>query len=198
MPLTRSLTSSMKRVKSGAAIAAVAGAELGSAAMENHSSYRRKATAQRAPPARAMIQPKRMDTISREARSRNMARIRNADSKPELAVRRALHRAGFRFRLHRRDLPGTPDIVLRKYQTVIFVHGCFWHGHTCIDGRLPKSRTGYWLPKLAGNRQRDRRNAQQLRSRGWRVGVVWECEAEAEFRLRKKLEKILGPALHSG
>lgn len=108
-----------------------------------------------------------------------MAAIRSKGTKVELQVRRQLHAAGFRFRLHRKDLPGKPDIVLPKYRTVIFVNGCFWHGHTCADGHLPKTNTAYWGPKIAGNLERDRRNNEALREMGWRVEVVYECEAAA-------------------
>jgi DNA mismatch endonuclease (patch repair protein) len=108
-------------------------------------------------------------------RSAMMARIRSVDTKPEMLVRRALHRLGFRFRLHVRGLPGRPDIVLPKYRTVIQVKGCFWHGHTCRDGRLPKSNRDYWVPKLLQNRRRDRTNERKLRVLGWSVRNLWEC-----------------------
>jgi len=108
-------------------------------------------------------------------RSANMSRIRSKDTKPEMLVRKALHRLGFRFRLHVRGLPGCPDIVLPKYQTVIQVKGCFWHGHTCPDGRLPKSNRDYWIPKLIRNRKRDKANDRKLRRLGWSVRNLWEC-----------------------
>jgi DNA mismatch endonuclease (patch repair protein) len=92
-----------------------------------------------------------------------------------MLVRKALHRLGFRFRLHVRGLPGRPDIVLPKYRTVIQVKGCFWHGHTCRDGRLPKSNRDYWIPKLLGNRKRDMANDRKLRRLGWSVRNLWEC-----------------------
>ncbi len=104
-----------------------------------------------------------------------MAAISGRDTKPELIVRRALHAVGFRFRLHRRDLPGRPDIVFPKYRTVIFVHGCFWHRHDCRYFRWPKTRVEFWRKKIAANVQRDRRNQHCLRDLGWRVEVVWEC-----------------------
>jgi DNA mismatch endonuclease (patch repair protein) len=109
-------------------------------------------------------------------RSANMARIRSKDTKPEMLVRKALHRLGFRFRLHVRSLPGRPDIVLPKYWTVIQVKGCFWHGHSCPDGRLPKSNRDYWLPKLIRNQQRDIYNDRKLRRLGWSVHNLWECK----------------------
>lgn len=109
------------------------------------------------------------------ARSANMSRIRSTDTKPEMLVRKALHKLGFRFRLHVRDLPGRPDIVLPKYRTVIQVKGCFWHGHDCPDGRLPKSNREYWVPKLTRNRERDKSNERKLRKLGWSVHCLWEC-----------------------
>ncbi|MGH9414868.1 MAG: very short patch repair endonuclease [Terriglobales bacterium] len=136
-----------------------------------------------------------MDTISKRARSRNMARIRSVDTQPELAVRRAAHRAGHRFRLHRRDLPGCPDLVFPRLRTVIFVHGCFWHSHSrCADGRLPRSRQEYWVPKLAGNQRRDARSARQLRALGWRVHVIWACQAEDPVRLAHRVSTLLSAA----
>ena len=105
-------------------------------------------------------------------RSMMMSRIRSKDTKPEMLVRKALHRLGFRFRLHVRDLPGRPDIVLPKYGVVIQVKGCFWHGHTCRDGRLPKSNRGYWVPKLLGNKERDIYNERKFRRMGWSVRIL--------------------------
>jgi DNA mismatch endonuclease (patch repair protein) len=120
------------------------------------------------------------DVLSPERRSWNMSRIRGSDTRPEMQVRSALHRAGFRFRLHRKDLPGRPDIVLPKYKTVVFVHGCFWHRHPrCRWAYEPKSRTVFWNEKFRRNVERDRRNASELRRLGWRVVTVWECEAAA-------------------
>ena len=105
-----------------------------------------------------------------------MAGIRSKNTKPEMVVRRFLHGQGYRYRLHRKDLPGTPDLVLPKYQAVIFVHGCFWHGHDCRYYRLPKTRTAFWAEKIAGNRSRDEKNQRLLEAEGWRVIVVRECE----------------------
>jgi DNA mismatch endonuclease, patch repair protein len=111
-----------------------------------------------------------------EARSRNMARIRARDTQPELRVRRALHAAGFRFRLHRRGLPGTPDLVLPRFRTVIFVHGCFWHRHPgCRMTSVPKTRADYWDAKFTANMERDIRVRRQLEEAGWNVIVIWEC-----------------------
>lgn len=108
-----------------------------------------------------------------------MARVRGRDTKPEMLVRRALHRAGLRYRLHAKELPGKPDIVFRKRRLAVFVHGCFWHQHddpACKLARMPKSRQTFWEPKLEGNRQRDERNAAKLRHMGWTVLAIWECE----------------------
>jgi len=131
------------------------------------------------------------DTFSRAKRSEVMARIRSKDTQPELAVRRALHRLGHRFRLHVMSLPGRPDIVLTKHRTIIQVKGCFWHGHSCLGGRIPPGR--YWHAKLARNRARDQRNERRLRALGWHVRTVWECRlrrwtpADLEERLRTLL-----------
>lgn len=114
---------------------------------------------------------------SHEARSRNMRAVRGKDTKPELAVRRAAHQLGLRFRLHRRDLPGRPDMTLTKWRTVLFVNGCFWHQHdNCSRSRLPKANKKFWEAKLGRNVARDQTNYALLVSRGWRVLIVWECE----------------------
>lgn len=115
-----------------------------------------------------------------------MSRIRSKDTRPELIVRQFLHKNGFRFRLHSKDLPGKPDIVLKKYRTAIFIHGCFWHGHEgCKHFVIPKTRTEWWLKKIFGNRDKDTSNISKLMSQGWRVFVVWECD------LKKKNPEIL-------
>ncbi len=120
-----------------------------------------------------------------------MARIRSKQTQPELIVRRALHNMGFRFRLHRRDLPGKPDIILPKYKLAIFVHGCFWHQHPdCKLASRPKTRGEYWGPKLASNVARDQRHARALEELGWRVETVWECETRDTERLDKVLDVI--------
>ena len=109
-----------------------------------------------------------------------MSRVRSRDTAPELAVRRALHAAGYRYRLHRKDLPGRPDIVLPKYATAVQVHGCFWHGHHCRRGnRLPSTNADYWRKKIQGNRDRDRAASHALEEAGWRVIAIWECEIDA-------------------
>jgi len=110
------------------------------------------------------------------------------DTGPERTVRSALHRAGFRFRLHRRDLPGKPDIVLPSKRVAIFVHGCFWHGHGCAKGKLPKSRLEYWKPKISANAARDKRNVRELSKLGWRTLTVWQCEL-ADPRFEAKLQR---------
>jgi DNA mismatch endonuclease (patch repair protein) len=134
------------------------------------------------------------DKLSAIERSRNMASIRSKDMKPELAVRKLAHRLGFRFRLHRKDLPGKPDLVFPKYRAVIFVHGCFWHQHNeprCLDGRPPKSNQSYWGPKLARNTERDASHKAALEADGWRVLIVWECETKDTQALAGKIEDFL-------
>ncbi len=120
------------------------------------------------------------DKISKQARSRNMAAIRGKDTKPEIAVRRITHAMGYRYRLHRKDLPGSPDLVFSSRQKVIFVHGCFWHRHArCKEGRWePKSRVEFWQEKFAKNKKRDQRNRRDLRKLGWEYLVLWECQIE--------------------
>ena len=121
------------------------------------------------------------DTISPERRSWNMSRIRSKNTKPEMIVRSTLHKMGYRFRLHRKDLPGTPDIVLPKYKAVIFVHGCFWHRHQgCKNCYTPKSRTDFWKRKFQDTIVRDRRNTDELELLGWRDLVIWECETKQD------------------
>jgi DNA mismatch endonuclease, patch repair protein len=116
------------------------------------------------------------DVVDKATRSRMMSGIRGKDTKPEIIVRKALHKAGYRFRLHRKDLPGNPDIVLPKYRTVIFVHGCFWHGHMCKNFKWPKTRPEFWREKIEGNIERDKRDIAALEALGWNVKVIWECE----------------------
>lgn len=121
-----------------------------------------------------------------------MAAVKSRDTKPELIVRRLVHSLGFRFRLHRRDLPGTPDIVLPRLRKIINVHGCFWHRHTCRHGRRePVINAAYWRAKRMGNAVRDRRNLRKLRRAGWRVLVVWECQTRSIERLYERIGSFL-------
>jgi len=116
------------------------------------------------------------------ATSYRMSRVPSRDTGPELEVRRALHRAGYRFRLHAAHLPGCPDIVLPRSRTAVFVHGCFWHGHGCRRARLPRRNTSYWERKIRRTRERDRTAAQALAERGWKRQVIWACEIQAGIR----------------
>jgi DNA mismatch endonuclease, patch repair protein len=118
-----------------------------------------------------------MDNLTKEHRSWNMGRIRSGNTKPELVVRSLLHQMGYRFRLHRKDLPGKPDIVLPKYKTVVFVNGCFWHRHAgCAKAYTPKSRVDFWENKFRNNIERDNKAQNELKILGWKVIVIWECE----------------------
>lgn len=119
------------------------------------------------------------DTVPPAVRSRMMAAVKGQDTAPEMAVRHALHAAGYRYRLHRNDLPGRPDIVLPRYRTAVFVHGCFWHGHDCPRGRRPSSNADFWNRKLDRNEERDRTNALALQAQGWRVETLWECDMQS-------------------
>lgn len=132
------------------------------------------------------------DTMTREKRSERMSRIRSQDTKPEMLVRRFLHAHGFRYRLHARDLPGKPDLVLPKYGAVVFVEGCFWHGHSCQKGRVPGTNSAFWRAKVATNQARDKRNQRALRRQGWRVIRVWECQLATK---RAKAETLARLAL---
>jgi DNA mismatch endonuclease (patch repair protein) len=126
---------------------------------------------------------KMADVLSPAQRKLNMQRIRGKDTKPEMLIRRGLHAAGFRFRIHKKDLPGKPDLVFPKYKAVIFINGCFWHGHACDQFKVPTTRTEFWINKIDINRQRDKRNIEALTSLGWRVLVVWECSLRGRGRL---------------
>jgi len=131
------------------------------------------------------------DHLSTEMRSWNMSRIRSKNTKPEIIVRSLLHRMGYRFRLHQKKLPGTPDIVLRKYKTVIFVNGCYWHRHKgCKRCTTPSENQDYWLPKFERRIQKDRENIRELKKLGWKIIVVWECEIKNEKKILKKIEKL--------
>lgn len=133
-----------------------------------------------------------MDNVSRRERSEIMRRVRAKDTRPEIQVRKFVFSMGYRYRLHDRSLPGTPDLVFRGARKAIFVHGCFWHRHArCALARLPKSRTNFWIPKLEGNRRRDCRNLARLRRAGWRALVVWECELSDVAALNKRIRGFL-------
>jgi DNA mismatch endonuclease (patch repair protein) len=136
-----------------------------------------------------------VDTLTRKERSDRMSRIRGKDTRPEVIVRRLVHGMGYRYRLHRRNLPGTPDLVFPGRKKVIFIHGCFWHRHSnprCKLARLPKSRLDFWRPKLNANRRRDMRNQSKLRDLGWKIFVVWECEIGDKEQLENRLDAFLG------
>ena len=132
-----------------------------------------------------------MDSISKERRSWNMSRIRSKNTRPELLVRSILHGSGYRFRLHARELPGRPDIVLPKWKTVVFVHGCFWHRHKgCRFAYSPKSQKAFWRKKFRENMKRDVRKTEALTSSGWTVVTVWECELPCPAHLGERLQLI--------
>jgi DNA mismatch endonuclease, patch repair protein len=125
-------------------------------------------------------------------RSRIMRAVKGTDTAPEIKVRRMVHRMGYRFRVHRKDLPGKPDLVFPRLHKVVFVHGCFWHGHSCARGaRVPKKNRAYWVKKVAGNRARDRKNLERLASGGWNSLVVWECDTRDDHDLGWLVEKFL-------
>jgi DNA mismatch endonuclease (patch repair protein) len=127
-----------------------------------------------------------------EQRSRNMSAIKSKNTKPEITVRKLLHSMGYRFRLHKKDLPGSPDIVLPKYKTVIFVHGCFWHRHqNCKYASNPKTRREFWEKKFKENIERDKKTQEKLKNLGWKTNIVWECEVKNREILILKLEEIL-------
>jgi DNA mismatch endonuclease (patch repair protein) len=133
-----------------------------------------------------------MDTLTAAERSVRMAKIRSKDTLPELRVRQLVHRLGYRFRLHQKDLPGRPDLVFTSRRKVIFVHGCFWHAHgRCKTANQPKSRRGYWKDKFARNKARDQSNARKLRNLGWKVLVIWECQTRSEALMLPRLRCFL-------
>jgi DNA mismatch endonuclease (patch repair protein) len=131
------------------------------------------------------------DTLSPRERSVRMSLIRSKDTKPELAVRKALWAAGFRYRLHGPGLPGRPDLVLPGLRTVVFVHGCYWHGHVCQKGRIPEQNSGFWREKFIRNKARDKRNAQRLRREGWSVLTVWECSLATAKKRERAIRRVL-------
>lgn len=134
-----------------------------------------------------------MDIISPEQRSELMSRIRGVDTKPELFVRHALHALGYRFRIHVRELPGSPDLVFPRRRAVIFVHGCFWHRHGCKKTYTPKTRQDFWQAKFTANVERDKRDRKLLDKEGWRVFAAWECEVESDETLLGRMAAFLGP-----
>ena len=139
-----------------------------------------------------------VDTLSPASRSNRMSKIKAKDTKSELRVRRLVHRLGYRYRLHRRSLPGSPDLVFGPRRKAIFVHGCFWHRHddpNCKLARLPKSRLDFWVPKLEANKTRDRRNALDLRKLGWNVLVIWECQTRNEDEMERLITQFLDHTL---
>jgi DNA mismatch endonuclease (patch repair protein) len=131
------------------------------------------------------------DWLTTEQRRRVMQAIKGKDTGPELTVRRIVHRLGYRYRLHKKGLPGRPDLVLAPRKKVIFVHGCFWHAHDCGHGRMPESRQEYWVPKLIGNKERDQANVAKLEEMGWKVLTVWECEIKNTAELVDRLTAFL-------
>lgn len=124
------------------------------------------------------------DIVGSAVRRKMMSGIRAKDTKPELKIRRSLHARGYRYRLHDRNLPGRPDLVLPRYRCVLFIHGCFWHGHSCPLFRMPATRTEFWKHKIETNRRRDSASETKLVDDGWRVGIVWECALKGPTRLR--------------
>jgi DNA mismatch endonuclease (patch repair protein) len=130
------------------------------------------------------------DKFSPAVRSKIMAAIRSKNTRPEVAVRSSLHRLGYRYRLHAKELPGTPDIVLPKYRTAIQVRGCFWHAHICMRGRIPQSNSQFWEAKLSRNKERDKRNDRSLRKLGWSLIVVWECQCSSANKLQLTIKRI--------
>ena len=132
------------------------------------------------------------DVFTKEKRSWIMSRVKGRDTKPEILVRSMVHRMGFRFRVHQRDLPGNPDIVLARYSKIIFVNGCFWHGHKrCKRSKRPATNKRFWNKKLDGNIERDKRFRRKLHRMGWKVLVVWQCETLMPEKLLRKLERFL-------
>lgn len=131
------------------------------------------------------------DFLTPQQRSERMSRIRSKDTKPELLVRRAAWAAGFRYRLHKKGLPGHPDLVFSSLSTVVFVHGCYWHGHTCQGGRVPRGNSAFWSAKFASNKKRDRRNRDQLRRLGWDVYTIWECSLSTKSKRSAAIGRLL-------
>ena len=131
-----------------------------------------------------------MDTLDQRQSSALMKRVKQANTKPELIVRKELHRRGLRYVIGDRRLPGSPDLSLPRHRAIVFVHGCFWHGHGCRKGRLPTTNVDYWVPKIAANRERDARKVTALEVLGWRVFTVWECETNAVADLSSRMDDL--------
>ena len=146
-------------------------------------------------PCGRLIPKQRMaDTLTRVERSERMGRIQNKDTKPEMRIRKIVHGMGYRYRLHKANLPGKPDLVFAGRRKVIFVHGCFWHRHpdpSCSLARLPKSKLDFWIPKLEANRQRDEANVRKLEQAGWDVLTIWECQLRNEKELKIRIQVFL-------
>ena len=132
-----------------------------------------------------------MDRLTPNRRSWLMSRVKGRDTTPELAVRRLLHALGYRYRLHVKTLPGKPDIVFGPRQKVIFIHGCFWHGHKCRKGRLPKSNTAFWTEKIVRNKARDRQHIKSLKAAGWQVLVIWQCQLKDPLAAQGRIVDFL-------
>ncbi len=133
-----------------------------------------------------------IDNLSKEQRLRNMKSIKSKDSKPELKVRKLVYALGFRYRLHKKDLPGKPDLVFSKQKKIILVHGCFWHGHNCKRGKVnPKTNANYWSTKISKNISRDKSNIRKLRSLGWKILIVWECKIKNLEQIESRISKFL-------
>jgi DNA mismatch endonuclease (patch repair protein) len=141
----------------------------------------------------SIAKPKHMvDRVDPTTRSFNMSRVRSKNTRPEMLVRKAVHRLGFRFRLHQRELPGTPDLVFPKHRKILFVHGCFWHRHPgCAHSTMPQTRPQFWRTKFEANQRRDRIAQSALRALGWTVDVIWECEVKNPESLRIRLRRFL-------
>jgi DNA mismatch endonuclease (patch repair protein) len=133
-----------------------------------------------------------MDNLSPKERSAQMAKVRSKDTKPEMFVRRLVYSMGYRYRLHRSDLPGKPDMVFGPRRKVIFIHGCFWHGHYCSLGRIPKSRVEFWTAKIVGNRARDEKHIEKLRACEWQTLTIWECQIKDVTSVKGRIKSFLG------
>jgi DNA mismatch endonuclease (patch repair protein) len=132
-----------------------------------------------------------MDNLTKEERSVVMSKVRSKDTKPELTIRYIIHKAGYRYRLHKKSLPGKPDLVFASLRKIINVNGCFWHGHSCKAGRIPKSNVQFWINKIEANKARDRKNMRKLNRLGWSVKTIWECQTKDEVRVKNRLLRYL-------